>query len=83
MKILLAECKSNVLFLKCKFALYCEVRNIYLIRLADKSELDGVIFMGIGIIVCGLNGSGKSTLGKALSEKLGFHFIVLKFKLNG
>ena len=31
--------------------------------------------MGIGIIVCGLNGSGKSTLGKALSEKLGFHFI--------
>lgn len=31
--------------------------------------------MGIGIIVCGLNGSGKSTLGKALSEKLRFHFI--------
>ena len=31
--------------------------------------------MGIGIIVCGLNGSGKSTLGKALAEKLGFHFI--------
>lgn len=31
--------------------------------------------MGIGIIVCGLNGSGKSTLGKALSDKLGFHFI--------
>ena len=31
--------------------------------------------MGTGIIVCGLNGSGKSTLGKALSEKLGFHFI--------
>ncbi len=31
--------------------------------------------MGLGIIVCGLNGSGKSTLGKALAEKLGFHFI--------
>ncbi len=31
--------------------------------------------MGIGIIVCGLNGSGKSTLGKALAEKLDFHFI--------
>ena len=31
--------------------------------------------MGIGILVCGLNGSGKSTLGKALAEKLGFHFI--------
>lgn len=31
--------------------------------------------MGIGIIVCGLNGSGKSTFGKALSEKLGLHFI--------
>lgn len=31
--------------------------------------------MGIGIIVCGLNGSGKSTLGKALSDRLGFHFI--------
>lgn len=31
--------------------------------------------MGIGIIVCGLNGSGKSTLGRALAEKLGFHFI--------
>ncbi len=30
--------------------------------------------MGIGIIVCGLNGSGKSTLGKALAEKLDFHF---------
>ena len=31
--------------------------------------------MGTGIIVCGLNGAGKSTLGKALAEKLGFHFI--------
>ncbi len=31
--------------------------------------------MGIGIIICGLNGSGKSTLGKALAEKLGFHFV--------
>lgn len=31
--------------------------------------------MGIGIVVCGLNGSGKSTLGKALAEKIGFHFI--------
>lgn len=31
--------------------------------------------MGIGIILCGLNGGGKSTLGKALSEKLKFHFI--------
>ena len=31
--------------------------------------------MGLGIIVCGLNGSGKSTLGKALAEKLSFHFI--------
>ena len=31
--------------------------------------------MRIGIIMCGLNGVGKSTLGKALAEKLGFHFI--------
>ena len=31
--------------------------------------------MGIGIIICGLNGSGKSTLGKALAEKLNFHFV--------
>ena len=31
--------------------------------------------MGTGIIVCGMNGSGKSTLGRALSERLGFHFI--------
>lgn len=31
--------------------------------------------MATGIIVCGMNGSGKSTLGKALAEKIGFHFI--------
>lgn len=31
--------------------------------------------MGMGIIICGLNGVGKSTLGKALAEKLNFHFI--------
>lgn len=31
--------------------------------------------MGTGIIVCGLNGVGKSTLGKALAEKLHYHFI--------
>lgn len=31
--------------------------------------------MGTGIIVCGLNGAGKSTLGRALAEKLHFHFI--------
>lgn len=31
--------------------------------------------MRTGIIVCGLNGTGKSTLGKALAEKLHFHFI--------
>ena len=31
--------------------------------------------MGTGIIVCGLNGVGKSTLGKALAEKLRYHFI--------
>ena len=31
--------------------------------------------MGIGIQICGLNGSGKSTLGKALAERMGFHFI--------
>lgn len=29
----------------------------------------------MGIIVCGLNGAGKSTLGRALAEKLNFHFI--------
>lgn len=29
----------------------------------------------MGIIVCGLNGAGKSTFGKALAEKLHFHFI--------
>ena len=31
--------------------------------------------MGSGIIVCGLNGVGKSTLGRALAEKLHYHFI--------
>ena len=31
--------------------------------------------MGTGIVVCGLNGAGKSTLGKALAERLNFHFI--------
>lgn len=31
--------------------------------------------MGTGIMICGLNGAGKSTLGKALAEKLRFHFI--------
>ena len=31
--------------------------------------------MGIGIQICGLNGCGKSTLGRALAEKIGFHFI--------
>lgn len=31
--------------------------------------------MGIGIQICGLNGCGKSTLGKALAERIGFHFI--------
>lgn len=29
----------------------------------------------MGIMVCGLNGTGKSTLGKALAEKMHFHFI--------
>lgn len=29
----------------------------------------------MGIIICGLNGTGKNTLGKALAEKLHFHFI--------
>ncbi len=29
----------------------------------------------MGILVCGLNGSGKSTLGRALAEKIGYHFI--------
>lgn len=29
----------------------------------------------MGIIICGLNGTGKSTFGKALAEKLHFHFI--------
>lgn len=31
--------------------------------------------MGTGILMCGLNGVGKSTLGKALAEKMRFHFI--------
>lgn len=31
--------------------------------------------MGNGILICGLNGTGKSTLGKALAEKLHYHFI--------
>lgn len=31
--------------------------------------------MGTGIQICGLNGCGKSTLGKALAERIGFHFI--------
>ncbi len=31
--------------------------------------------MGTGILICGLNGAGKSTVGKALAEKLHFHFI--------
>lgn len=31
--------------------------------------------MGMGILMCGLNGAGKSTLGRALAERLGFHFI--------
>ena len=31
--------------------------------------------MGVGIQICGLNGCGKSTLGRALAEKIGFHFI--------
>lgn len=30
---------------------------------------------GTGILLCGLNGTGKSTLGRALAEKLNFHFI--------
>ena len=30
---------------------------------------------GVGILLCGLNGAGKSTLGKALAEKLNYHFI--------
>ncbi len=31
--------------------------------------------MKTGILVCGLNGAGKSTFGKALAERLQFHFI--------
>ena len=37
--------------------------------------MEGEWFMGTGILICGLNGVGKSTLGKALAEKLRFHFI--------
>ena len=31
--------------------------------------------MGIGIQICGLNGCGKSTLGRALADRMDFHFI--------
>ena len=31
--------------------------------------------MGTGIQICGLNGCGKSTLGRALANRIGFHFI--------
>ena len=31
--------------------------------------------MGTGILLCGLNGAGKNTLGKALADKLSFHYI--------
>lgn len=31
--------------------------------------------MKTGILICGLNGVGKSTFGRALAEKLNFHFI--------
>lgn len=31
--------------------------------------------MGTGIQICGLNGCGKSTIGRALAQKIGFHFI--------
>ncbi len=31
--------------------------------------------MGTGILICGLNGVGKSTLGRALAQRLGYHFI--------
>lgn len=37
--------------------------------------MSGQNFTGTGILVCGLNGAGKSTLGRALAEKLNFHFI--------
>lgn len=51
--------------------LIVELSRVIYIKQSDKW---GAI-MGIGIIVCGLNGAGKSTLGKALAEKLNFHFI--------
>ena len=38
-----------------------------------KGNRNKVSFMRI--MICGLNGAGKSTLGKALAEKLHFHFI--------
>lgn len=37
--------------------------------------MKGELIIGTGIIVCGLNGCGKSTLGRALAEKLHYHFI--------
>ena len=42
------------------------------IRTANQGEAERL--MGTGIIICGLNGTGKSTLGKALAEKINFHF---------
>ena len=51
--------------------LIVELSRVIYIKQSDKW---GAI-MGIGIIICGLNGAGKSTLGKALAEKLNFHFI--------
>ena len=52
--------------------LIVELSRVIYIKQSDKW---GAI-MGIGIIICGLNGAGKSTLGKALAEKLNFHFIL-------
>lgn len=40
-----------------------------------KKSLLGYTDMGMGILICGLNGCGKSTLGKALADRIGFHFI--------
>ena len=51
--------------------LIVELSRVIYIKQSDKW---GAI-MGIGIIICGLYGAGKSTLGKALAEKLNFHFI--------
>lgn len=39
------------------------------------ARLGEEMLMGTGILLCGLNGAGKSTLGKALAEKLDFHYI--------